>query len=131
MDRNAHLNPAFQPKWNPVNDPQAASLVAMNPKGDTRFDPFEGTPWGHFFDSLNGARVGKGSLSTLPDSPPAPSILPSERIDLQGPFGGFGMGTGGQQPDGTGTGGNVPTGVGPQTEGPYGRLTAATKGIRK
>lgn len=70
--RDDYLNPAYAPKWKPVNEPQSASLAAMNPMGDTRFDPFAGTPWGHFFDSLRGARMAD------------PALAPSQTLDESG-----------------------------------------------
>lgn len=119
MGRNEYLNPAFKPKWLPVDEPNSAAQAAMTPQGDTRFDPFQGTGWGRFFDSVGG-KIGPGSLAALPDS----TTLAQSGADTQrtsyGPFGAMGAGTGG----------NVPTGEGPQTEGPYGRLKKAVKGIK-
>jgi hypothetical protein len=81
--RNANLNDAYQPPWEPVSgvDPIAG------PQGDTRIDPFAGTEWGQFLDTLGasdpgGAHLGRNPLPGLPTA----TAMPEPGPVVDGPY---------------------------------------------
>lgn len=77
--RNANLNDAYQPPWDQTDAMQLASTADFMPQGDTRIDPFQGTQWGRWLDTLppGGIRPARGRgdpLSGLRTATPMPPM---------------------------------------------------------
>ena len=57
--RNQNLNDAYQPPWDQSDAMQPYNgMASMIPQGDTRFDPFEGTQWGRWLDTMGASDPG-------------------------------------------------------------------------
>ena len=53
VGRNLNLNEAYQPPWDQTDAMQAGALGDFMPQGNTNFDPFQGTQWGRYLDTLS------------------------------------------------------------------------------